>query len=197
MKKLLLLFLVLFFSTSAFAACNYYLLEAQSNYSTLPSNVFSGDTISLNVPLKNTSETCSAVDVNASIALNDAVFEAVNLSDNVSAINASETKSVSFSFKVKGSAFPGTYKIPVKLQYTNFITGVEETFELSLDVLACYSLDVKNVSYSVESVYAGKEVELFADVENTCSGAARDVSVQLRPVTNSSFDPCIVLSPAE
>lgn len=194
MRKLLLLFLVLFFSSGAFAACNYYLLEAQSNYSTLPANVFSGDIISLNVPLKNTSETCSAVDVNASIALNDNFFEAVNLSDNVSAVNANETKSVSFSFKVKDSAFPGTYKIPVKLQYTNVVTSVEETFELSLDVLACYSLDVKNISYSVDSVYAGEEVKVFADVENTCSGAARDVSVQLRPVTNSSFEPFIVLS---
>ncbi len=194
MKKLLAGLFFLFLSFSVSAACNYYLLDVQSSYTTLPSQVFSGDTLSLNVPLKNNSLTCAAEKVSGSIALNDKYFEAVSLDDAVSQLNAGDTKSVSFTFKVKGTAPPGTYKVPLKLTYANGLSVSEETFELSLDVLACYSLDVENIVYAPESVYAGESVKLSAGVRNSCSGAARDVSVQLKPVTNSSFDPFIVLS---
>ena len=194
MKKFLAALFFLFLSFSASAACNYYLLDVLPSYSTLPSQVFSGDTLSFNVPLKNNSLTCAAENVYSSIALNDRYFEAVSLDDNVSQLNAGDTKSVSFAFKVKDTAPPGTYKIPLKLQYINGYSVSEETFELSLDVLACYSIDIEKIVYSPESVYAGESVKLSAGVRNSCSGASRDVSVQLKPVTNSSFDPFIVLS---
>lgn len=191
---MLFLFLLLFFSSFASAACNYYLLDVQADFSTLPSNVFPGDIVSLNISVKNNSETCSAQKISAVAVLNEKYFEPLNASDSIDAVSGGEAKPAVFSFKVMAGTPPGSYKFPIKLSYFNFSTVVEETFELVLDVKECFSLDVKNISFSPEIAYAGAQFKIFADVFNSCSAVARDVSVQLVPVTNSSFEPFVVLS---
>lgn len=197
MKKFLLLFLFsVFLASFVSAQCSFFLLNVKSDYTSLPSNIFPGDNVNLNVGLENASETCSAQEINARIALNEKYFDFApeGIVDAVSVINSSESKPVIFSFTVKESAPAGTYKIPITLEYKNSGAQVAKTSFLYLDVKECFSLDVQNISYSVDPVYAGEEMKIFADIKNSCSGSARDVVAELKPVTNSTFDPFILLS---
>ncbi|MEK7540046.1 MAG: hypothetical protein AAB558_02255 [Patescibacteria group bacterium] len=194
MKTLYSVVLFLFFSTVVFAAQPFYLLGVQDDFSTLPGKPFPGDTVSLVVTIKNLTSNTTAFDVNAAISLNEDVFESIKAFDPVGDIQSEKVKQVGFIFKVKESAIPGTYRIPVTLSYLSGSSPVSDSFDLNILVNECFNLDVKDIFYSPSKVYAGSKITLGGFVGNSCSGFARRVSVELLPVTNDSFDPFIVLS---
>ncbi|MDO8633848.1 MAG: hypothetical protein Q7K34_00985 [archaeon] len=186
--------LFLFFAVSVSAAQAFYLLEIQDDFSTLPGKPFPGDTVSLVVTIKNLTSNTTAFDVNAGISLNEEVFESIKSLEYVGNIQSEQVKQVGFKFRVKESAIPGTYRIPVTLSYLSGSSLVTDSFDLNILVNECFNLDVKGIFYSPSKVYAGSKIILGGFVENSCSGFARRASVELLPVTNDSFDPFIVLS---
>lgn len=193
-KSFCFLVFFLFFSISVLAAQPFYLLEVQDNFSTLPGKPFPGDTVSLVATVKNLTSNVTAFDVNASISLNEDVFESVKTFESIGDISSEQVKQVGFVFKIKESAIPGTYRIPLTLSYLSGSSQVSDSFDLNILVNECFDLDVKDIFYSPSKVYAGSKITIGGFVENSCSGFARRVSVELLPVTNDSFDPFIVLS---
>ncbi|MBI4044280.1 MAG: hypothetical protein HY392_01060 [Candidatus Diapherotrites archaeon] len=184
----------LFFAVSVSAAQAFYLLEIQDDFSTLPGKPFPGDNVSLVVTIKNLTSNVTAFDVNAGISLNEEVFESIKSFEPVGNIQSDQVKQVGFKFRIKESAIPGTYRIPVTLSYLSSSSLVTDSFDLNILVNECFALDVKDIFYSPAKVYGGNKVSIKGFVENACSGFTRQVSVELLPVTNDSFDPFIVLS---
>lgn len=192
MKKFLLFFL-LFFPVVVHAQL-YYILDVSDNFSSVPSKPFPGDVVSLVAEIKNVGSSRTAFDVNARLSLNPQIFEELGVVQNVGGIKSNSSTQVAFSFMIKDSALPGSYTIPLELTYVNGSEIVTDYFDVNFTVNECFGLDVTDVSYLPQKVYAGEEIIVSAGVSNVCSGVARDVSLELVPVTNSSFDPFVLLS---
>ncbi len=193
MKKFLFLFFFVLFASLALAQQSYYLLKID-DFSTLPAKPFPGDTVNLIVNVENFTSNRVAFDVNAEAQLNPLLFNVIDVFESLGTMGSDSQKQAAFSFSVNEGVLPGFYRVPVKLTYNNSLGIVTDYFDVNLVVNECFDLDLKDLAYSPAKVYAGQNIVVSANVENICSGVARNVSVELAPVTNSSFDPFILLS---
>jgi len=193
-KKFSAFFCFLLLASFANAAELYYLLSVGESFSTVPATPFPGDIVSLVVGVENLASTSTAYDVNTYLQLNQQIFENIDVVENLGEIRSRSTKQAAFQFKILDEAIPGLYRIPLRFDYVNGSTVVTDYFDVNILVNECFELDVDDVSYLPEKVYAGENIVLSGTVLNACSGVARSVSVELNPVTNASFDPFVLLS---
>ena len=193
-KILVLFFAFLLLFSSASAQSYFSALRVKSGHSISPANAFPGDVITLNATIEGKSESKIAENISAELFLNESYFEAVNVVDELGSIGNNEAKTASFLFKAKDGAPAGSYRVPLKLSYEVAGAKVNESYDLNFSLARCYGLDLSNVSYSTQFPYGGEEVLLTATIENICNGAARNATAELIPITNSTFDPFILLS---
>lgn len=191
MKKLLMVFAALLFSQLVFAG-ELQILSV-SGGSTVPAAIYTGDVVAVTFNIKNVSGVGqNADDVLASANLNENDFEPIKISEQLGSIKAGSSKTISFRFRVRESALPGHYKIPVSLSYRNGSTKLVQSEEVGFGVSSCTSLKVDGISLSSVKPHIGETLEVRAFVENVCSASARNVTVELKPVSNPTVSPFIV-----
>ncbi|MBI4210410.1 MAG: hypothetical protein HY544_02810 [Candidatus Diapherotrites archaeon] len=165
-----------------------------SGSSAVPSKVYAGDLITINFNLENSSAATEAKGVSVSTQLNENDFEAVKISELVGDIDPQSSKTVSFRFTAKISVLPGSYKIPVAISYKSGTDVVSYSKDVDFEISACHQLKVADVSLSNPQPHIGDNVVVYAVITNVCSSSARNVSVELRSVTNSTVAPFVVSS---
>ncbi|MBU0662867.1 MAG: hypothetical protein ABH854_03735 [Candidatus Diapherotrites archaeon] len=175
-------------------AQSYNTLLKANTFSQNPATVYAGDTVNFNVQIESTSGNVPAKEVIATLSLNENYFESIHVEEGLGTIHPGSLKNAVFRFKVRENAYPGTYKFSVNLKYKNGNDAVEHSYDADLLVTECYSLDVGDVKLDTYAPHLNEMFRIMAKVTNNCSGEARNVSVNLRPQTNSTLDPFISLS---
>ena len=191
--KPLAMLLILVFIPHAFAG--ELPILSVVNTSTVPSTIYANDLITLNFDVKNISGSGQAADgVKVSLILNENDFSPVKISENIGSLKARESKTVSMRFMAGNNVLPGNYKIPVLLEYLSGSDSILQPESVNFNVSSCKTLQIGNIQLSSPKPHIGDTLEISVPVENTCSTAARNVSVELKPVTNASIEPFIVSS---
>ncbi len=191
--SILLVFAALALCQAAFAG-QLYILDV-ANESTIPSPVYAGDLVTLTLDVKNISGSGQdASDINVSIELNSNDFEEVKVSEMIGALKAQGSKTVSLRFRIKETALPGSYKISVFLNYKNALTKISQSDDINIKVETCSILKVDDIALSTSTPHNNSVLSISASIKNICSAPARDVSVELKPQTNTTIAPFIVAS---
>ena len=192
-KKLILGLILILFSTQVFAG-ELELLKVV-NESTVPSTIYAGDLVTINFDVLNSSNTGRlAEEIKISIELNANDFEVIKESETVSKLNSKSTKTISLRFKAKDTVLPGTYNIPIKLEYLSGSDKINQVEEISFSVSSCDTLRIEDITLSNFQPHLGDELIVYAIISNSCSSSARNVGVELIPKTNTSIEPFIVTS---
>ncbi|HLC80070.1 MAG TPA: hypothetical protein VJG83_06675 [archaeon] len=193
MKSLFILFAaVLLFS---FAGAGQLNILGVANESTIPQVVYSGDLVTFTFDVQNVSGVGRvAEDVNVFIELNENYFMPVKVSEFIGDISSKGSKTVSLRFNVTEAALPGNYKMPVFLSYSSGSSLISQVEEVDLEISSCKVLKIDDISLSSSTPHIGTTLDVLALIKNSCASAARDVSVSLVPVTNSTIAPFIVTS---
>lgn len=192
MKKALVL--ACFILLSAFVSASDVHLVKVTGHSNSPSKVYPGDIVALVATISSTSGRMPATDVNATLSVNESYFEPIHLFEQLGTISPGDSKSAVFRFRVREDAYAGLYNFAVKLNYLNDQTPLQKSEDVNMAVLECYSVDVGNLQLDNYSPHIGEVFNIKAELSNACSGEARDVVVELKPVTNATLGPFIAVS---
>jgi len=193
MKKLSLIFLLLM--TTSFAFAGQLEILNVKNASTIPSKIFPGDLVTLTFDVQNISGTGQGTtDINVNIELNQNDFQIIKGSEFISELKSKGTKTVSVRFRAKDNALPGNYTIPIFLEYFSGKDLIIQLEEVDFDVSACNELKVGDFKLSNPRPHIGTQLIIEAPVSNDCATSARDVTVELKSVTNSTIEPFVVTS---
>ncbi|MBI4053197.1 MAG: hypothetical protein HY394_04120 [Candidatus Diapherotrites archaeon] len=163
------------FSQNAFAAASEYVYLTDLTGTTfLPSTIYSGDIVSIAVDVKNKGNFTPIVNMNASLDIGNQ-FEAVDLNDSISLINAGSTKTLVFKIQVKNDTLPGYYPVFLIMDYTNNDKQTRETHTILVPV----SKTEKSLDITVEPkvINPGNQTEATFTIANTGT----------TPVSNISF----------
>ena len=186
-----LLVSILLFPSLAFAG-EFEILNVTSA-STTPAKIYPGDVVTLTFNVSNISSRGQvAVGIVARTELNENDFSPLKVTEKFDSIGAKSSKTVSFRFGVKGSVLPGTYTVPVILEYNSGATTIIQKDDVSFSVLSCSQLKVEDIKLSDSTPHIGDSLEVAATITNSCLNAARNVDVELRPITNSTIAPFVV-----
>jgi hypothetical protein len=149
-----------------------------------------GAEITYTLPLKNNS-LYYARNIVVSPVLDDSVpitIEAMNPSQTIDSLQAKESKSVKFTFKISNGATPRTYPIKFNLQYYNsagdYFSNTETGYLKTLEGSQLPRLDLKAVSTNPSPVLPGKDFKLNITLENNGALSAKNVKVTLLGLKN-------------
>lgn len=170
----------------------YYLLDIDSTVQK-PSTIYPGDQINLAVTLVNNGRYNDARDINLELSLPEG-FSPIDVEKFLDIIKPQEKETVVFRFISSSSITSGTYNLSLKLTYKNKGYVVSETKYLSIVISDLYRISLSNIRVSNYFPHIGETVTVTADVKNTGSLEARNVSVDFSMVGASDFDDFIVLS---
>ena len=191
-KLLLVFFLLLSFS---FASAGQLEILNVTNESTIPAKIFPGDLVTLTFDVENISGTGQGTtDISVNIELNENDFQMVKGSEFILELKSRATKTVSVRFKAKNNALPGNYTIPIFLEYLSGNDEIVQLEEVDFDVASCNELKVGDLKLSNSMPHIGTQLIIEAPVSNDCATSARDVTVELKSITNSTIEPFVVTS---
>ncbi len=149
-----------------------------------------GAEITYTLPLKNNS-LYYARNIVVSPVLDDSTpitIEAMNPSQTIDSLQAKESKSVKFTFKISYGATPKTYPIKFNLQYYNsagdYFSNTETGYLKTLEGNQLPRLDLKSVSTNPSPVLPGKDFKLDVTMENNGAISAKNVTVTLLGLKN-------------
>jgi hypothetical protein len=161
---------------------------------TIPSTIYPGDTVNLNIDLKNRGASFDLKNVEAVIAPSDS-FEVIKGTDSLEGIGTSNISTVVFKFKVKESVTPGTYQIPLMVSFNRGdLSAQTEDYNILIDVSGERSVDIKNIQLSDMTPHLGENLRVTASIENNGSLEARNVVVSLARTDQDSLGDIVPLS---
>ncbi len=161
--------------------------------STIPVTIYPGDIVTVTFNVSNISGGGQAADdINVFVELNLSYFTPIKTSELLGRIAAQSSKAVSLRFAALEDVLPGVYNIPVSITYLNESTKLTHHDELTLDLSSCSVLKVDDIVLSSSTPHIGELLDISASVKNNCSTYARNVSVELKPVSNGTIAPFVV-----
>ncbi|MAG18282.1 MAG: hypothetical protein CL944_02310 [Candidatus Diapherotrites archaeon] len=164
-----------------------------STHTSIPSTIYAGDLVAVNVNIDNLSGVGQAAnDIHVSLQLNENDFEIIDVEENIDSIKAKGSKTVSVRFRVKEGTLPGVYKLPVSMDYFSGTDKLNQVDTIDLLITSCNTLNISEIDLSNFKPHINDSLVVTANIENNCSTAARDVEISLLPVTNTTIDPFIV-----
>ncbi|MCR4335779.1 MAG: hypothetical protein NUV57_04555 [archaeon] len=191
MKNYFLVLMLVLLLQPAFAS-QLFILDV-SNSTSIPSTIYAGDVVTLNLTVSNISGIGQAADnINVSLQLNENDFELIDVEENIASVKSKGSKTVSLRFRVKDGAFPGVYKLPVFLDYFSGTDNLNQVDDIFLTITSCNTLNISEIDLSNFKPHTNDSLTVTANIKNNCSTAARDVEINLNPVTNKTIDPFIV-----
>ncbi len=170
----------------------YYLLDIDSTVQK-PATIYPGDQINLAVTIINNGRYIDARDINLELSLPEG-FSPIDIEKSLEVIKPKEKETVVFRFISSKNVASGTYNLSLKLTYKNKEDVVSETKYLSVVISDLYKISLSNLRVSNYFPHIGEIITVTADVKNTGSLEARNVSVDFSMVDSSDFSGFIVLS---
>lgn len=132
-----------------------------------------GDTFSLALPIKDINNQ-PAKDITITPVIDgDAIFlEDFNASKDIASINANETQTVSFRFRVSSNAAARTYPVKINMDYSNLFgdnyTAQSTVYIKVLNgVQNVTSAEITNIDTSTGSIKPGDKVKVTITAKNT------------------------------
>jgi hypothetical protein len=192
--KISQLFLVFLFLIPAALALSdiYYLLDIDSTVQK-PATIYPGDSVNLAVTLINKGQSVDARDINLELSLPEG-FSPIDVSKSLDILRVKEKETVVFRFVSSKDVSSGTYNLSLKMTYKNKEQIVSETKYLSIIISDLFRVSLSNLRVSDYFPHIGDTVIITADVVNTGSLEARNVSVELSMVGSEDFSDFIILS---
>lgn len=192
-KYVILLVFLLFLGLESWGAGTYayYLLKVDSS-SYKPSTVYAGNEVAIAVLLNNKTTT-TATDINLSLSIGN-YFEPIEVEKFIDRILPKETETVVFRLKAKKGIPAGTYTLTLKMDYDNLGERVSDTETISLTVSEIYRIAIERLIVSNYYPHINETVSIEAEIKNTGSIEARNVSIEFSLVGSSDFGKFIVLS---
>lgn len=144
----------------------------------IATNVSSGDKFDLQINVKN---------IGTGIARNIKIIpESENilmLGSNINIIREitpENTETITSEFTIKNSLSPDTYKFPMKLQYLDEQGNEYETsFDIGINVLEKADLSFQSIKITPTNPTLTDQVHMEGIIENTGTGAAEKVTIEL------------------
>ncbi|HLC92972.1 MAG TPA: hypothetical protein VJH23_04665 [archaeon] len=190
---------IVFFALAALIFTSYVSagqsdIIALTNVGTTPSSIYPGDIVTINFTVQNASATGQIAEetVVSFGELNSNYFEVVKGSENLGSISGRDSKPVSLRLNVLANVLPGNYQVPIKVTYMNGTTQLTHTDEINLDLSSCRILKVEDIALSSSTPHIGDTLGISATIKNVCATSARNVGVELRPVSKSTIAPFVV-----
>ena len=184
-------FIVVFSMCSAAVAPAFYQLQVAS-HSYKPSTVYAGNEVSIAVSVYNKS-TVTARDIKLKLFAGD-YFKNLDVEKSIDKIFSKETRTVAFRVKAADNIPAGTYNLSLQMIYNNGSDTVIDYGTVPIVVSEIYRLSLENLSVSDFYPHVGETVLIKADVKNTGSIEARNVSTELSLLGSTDFGKFIVLS---
>lgn len=144
----------------------------------IANNVSSGEKFNLKINVKN---------IGTGIARNIKLIpESENilmLGSNINIIREippENTETITSEFTIKNSLSPDTYKFPMKLQYVDEQgNNYESSFDIGINVLEKADLSFQSIKITPTNPTLADQVHMEGIIENTGTGAAEKVTVEL------------------
>ncbi len=181
MNKAIISVLVVFFvglaaSQPANAAINPeygYQIEV-SDTSFLPSTIYAGDIINMEVGIKNRASNIQLVDLEAEITLGGQ-FEGIKTVDSIDSINAGETKTLVFQFQAKVGTSSGQYSVPLTMLYLSNKDLLKQTHIVFVPITKAE----KNLDITIDPnvVNPGKPTEVIFTIKNVGNTPVSNISL--------------------
>ena len=180
--------------SAASVSSDYGKIMQLNAVNTTPSTIYPGDTVNLNIDLKNRGVSLDLKNVEAVINPNDS-FELIKGTDTLEGIGTSNISTVVFKFKVKETVTPGTYQIPLTVTFDRGdLRRQTEDYNILIDVSGERSVDIKNIQLSSKTPHLGDNLRLTAVIENNGSLEARNVVVSLARTDQDTLGDIVPLS---
>lgn len=152
----------------------------------IESNVSSGDKFTINFDAKNI-----GTGIARNIKITPQSDNILMLGSNINLINEiNPDKTVSFNseFIVKESLEPDTYKFPIKLEYIDEQgTSYETSFDIGVNILDRADLSFQSIKITPINPTLVVEIHMAGIVENTGTGDADKVTVELITEEGKSY----------
>jgi hypothetical protein len=159
-----------------------------------PSTIYPGDTVNLNIDLKNRGAALELTDLTATIKPSGS-FELIEGTDSLEGLGPSNIATLVFKFKVKEKVLPGTYQIPLQVEFNRGGLGVQsDDYNILIEVKGYHSIDIKDLSLSAKAPHIGDNLTVNAKIENNGSLEARNVIVSLSRTDQDSFGDIVPLT---
>ncbi len=158
------------------------IIDIKDDYSILPAEVYVGDTVSLAVNLYNKGLVNAAKDLTAELVL-PVEFEPVDVETKLDSIRPGITQTVLFKFKVNEHAFPGTYSLNIRINYTGQNTTAEtvQTDEVTDTKVVTIKVQKarKNIDMKVEPtvLFPGRKVEVKFTLGNASDNPLSNINL--------------------
>ena len=195
MKKvqvfLVVLGLIMVFSACSAASAAFYQLQVSSS-SYKPSTIYAGNEISIAVSVYNKS-TATARDINLELSPGY-YFEPILTGQLLGRLLSKETRTVAFRVKADEEIPAGTYNFSLKMDYDNEGTRIVDYETITITVSEIYRVSLDNLDVSNFYPHVDDQVAIEAEVSNTGSIEARNVTMELSLLGSDDFGKFIVLS---
>ena len=181
MDKRIISFLAVFFLglaafqpalTASTPEYNYQIEVTDTTF--LPSAIYEGDIVTLEVSIKNRATETQLADIEAELELGDQ-FRGINTVDSIDYILSGETKALVFKFQAKEGISPGYYSLPLTINYSS----AEDTLKQTHVVLAPISKVDKNLDITIEPnvINPGKPTEVVFTIKNVGNTPVSNISL--------------------
>ncbi|MBN1160081.1 MAG: COG1361 S-layer family protein [Candidatus Diapherotrites archaeon] len=151
------------------------LVDSQTVY---PSTIHPGDEVTLSIVLSNPSYGFITKDITATVLL-PSEFTGIITEDTLTQLRVSQDGTVVFRFKVNDNVSPGTYAIPLQMEYISNETKVTPVLKATIDVTSYSEPDIVSVSIEPQNVELNKAFTISAKVKNTGDDVAKKVTAKL------------------
>ncbi|NOZ80823.1 MAG: S-layer protein [DPANN group archaeon] len=152
----------------------------------IEANVSSGDKFTINFDAKNI-----GTGIARKIKITPQSDNILMLGSNINLINEiNPEKTVSFNleFIVKESLTPDTYKFPINLEYVDEQgSSYETSFDIGVNVLERSNIDIQSLKITPSFPTLVDEVHMEGIIENTGTGDADNVVVELITQRNKTY----------
>jgi len=165
---------IVFQSVNAATIPEYgYLIEV-ADTSFLPETIYPGDTIILEVEIKNKSSETKLTNIEAELFLGEE-FKEIKESDTINEIGAGDTKTLAFEFQTKVTTKAGHYSTPLTITYLSESDLLRQTQIVFVPV----SETEKNLDITIEPnvVNPGKPTDVVFTIKNVGGTPVSNISL--------------------
>ena len=179
-KRICIIFAMLIVSAIVFQSVNaatipeygYQIEVADTSF--LPETIYPGDTIILEVEIKNKSSETKLTNIEAELSLGEE-FKEIKESDTINEIGAGNTKTLAFEFQTKVTTKAGHYSTPLTITYLSESDLLRQTQIVFVPV----SETEKNLDITIEPnvVNPGKPTDVVFTIKNVGGTPVSNISL--------------------
>ena len=152
-----------------------------TNTTFLPSTIYAGDIINVEVELKNRSSETQLTNIEGKLELGDQ-FNGIHIVDSISDIIVGKTKPLAFEFQAKAGTPSGYYSVPLTITYSSNSDSLKQT----QIILVPISKTDKSLDITIEPnvINPGKPTEVVFTIKNVGNTPVSNISLSWTETNN-------------